>query len=269
MENGGIPKIIHYCWFGGAELPENVVKCINSWKKYCPDYEIIQWNERNYDIKKNPYMWEAYQHKKWGFVSDYARLDIVYHYGGIYLDTDVEIIRPIDVFLEYAAFAGMEQPGIVAMGLGFGACKGNPLIKEIMEVYDTISFIREDGTLNLTPSPQFQTRVLKKYGLRNENINQTIKGMEIFSTEYFCPIEFSTNIMRKTKNTYLIHHFTASWYTPKQERLRKLKLNLNKKHIPKAVQDILIMPYRISITIDNVGVGGFVGLLYRKIRRKV
>ena len=116
-----IPKKIHYCWIGGNPLPELAIKCIESWKKYCPDYEIIEWNEKNYDFRKNQFMREAYDEKKWGFVPDYARLDIIYEHGGIYLDTDVEIIKPLDSLLKEQGFAGMEQPGIVALGLGFGA----------------------------------------------------------------------------------------------------------------------------------------------------
>ena len=127
-----IPKKIHYCWIGGNPLPELAIKCIESWKKYCPDYEIIEWNEKNYDFRKNQFMREAYDEKKWGFVPDYARLDIIYEHGGIYLDTDVEIIKPLDSLLKEQGFAGMEQPGIVALGLGFGAEPKLPLIKELM-----------------------------------------------------------------------------------------------------------------------------------------
>ncbi len=268
MTKNYIPKSIHYCWFGGAPLPQDVIDCINSWKRYCPDYEIIQWNESNYDIHKNKYMSDAYENKKWGFVPDFARLDIVYKYGGIYMDTDVEIIRPIDELLSCHAFAGLEREGIVAFGLGFGAEKGNPLIKEMLDDYDKLNFYNEDGTLNLTPSPIFQTNILKAHGLNERNENQIVDGMHIFATEYFCPIEFSTNIMRKTKNTYSIHHFTASWYTSKQASLRKLRIRMQEKKVPKALQNIAIIPYRISITIESVGFSKFLELLKAKILRK-
>ena len=129
-----IPKIIHYCWFGGNEIPEHDKKCIESWKKYCPDYKIIRWDESNYDYKKNSYMREAYEAKKWGFVPDYARLDIVYEHGGIYLDTDVELVKNIDELLEHKAYMGFEVGGeFVSPGLGFGAEKNFPLFKKMME----------------------------------------------------------------------------------------------------------------------------------------
>lgn len=265
MQENKIPKKIHYCWFGGNLFPPNVIKCINSWKKYCPDYEIIQWDESNYNVDKNQYMHEAYKNEKWGFVPDYARLDIIYEHGGIYMDTDVELIRPIDDLLQYEAFAGLESAGIVAFGLGFGAEKGNHLIKEMLEVYDKILFYHEDGTLNLTPSPIFQTNILKKHGLKDVNENQVVEKMHIFATEYFCPIEFSTNILQKTKNTYSIHHFTASWYTPKQAKLRQLKLKMQEKKVPIILQKIAILPYRAEITIENVGLTKFFVILIKKL----
>ena len=127
-----IPKIIHYCWFGGNEIPENDKKCIESWKKYCPDYKIIRWDESNYDYKKNSYMREAYEAKKWGFVPDYARLDIIYNYGGIYLDTDVELLKSLDEILDCEGFFGFESENLVNLGLGFGAVKGNEIIRDMM-----------------------------------------------------------------------------------------------------------------------------------------
>ena len=130
-----IPKIIHYCWFGGNELPESVRKCIESWKKYCPDFVIKEWNESNYDVTKLPFMKDAYEAKKYAFVSDYARLDIIYQHGGIYLDTDVELIKPLDDrLLDTTCFMGMETPGTVATGLGFGAIKGHSFIKQNRDV---------------------------------------------------------------------------------------------------------------------------------------
>ena len=146
-----IPKIIHYCWFGGNPLPPSAEKCIESWKKFCPDYEIRRWDESNYDITKNQYMQEAYQCKKWGFVPDYARLDIIYDHGGIYLDTDVEIIKTFDELLDCVAFGGVEQESpYVALGLGFGAEKGNDIIRQLRDKYDELHFM-EDGQMNLTP----------------------------------------------------------------------------------------------------------------------
>ena len=140
-----IPKVIHYCWFGKGEMPKLAKKCIKSWKKYCPDYEIICHNEDNFDCFQNRYMSEAYQAKKWAFVSDYARLKIIYDNGGIYLDTDVEIIKPIDDLLRNKGFMGFDEKGIVATGLGFGAEKGNEIIGEFLKDYN--NYIKENPGL--------------------------------------------------------------------------------------------------------------------------
>lgn len=130
-----IPKIIHYCWVGNCQKPKSVLYCIESWRKFCPDYRIIEWNESNYDFSKNKYMWQAYEAKKWGFVPDYARLDIVYQYGGIYLDTDVELVKNIDELLSHKAFMGFEDTGdgefFVNCGHGFGAEPGNEITKTV------------------------------------------------------------------------------------------------------------------------------------------
>ena len=231
-----IPKKIHYCWIGGNPLPESAKKCIKSWKKYCPDYEIIEWNETNYDFSKIPYMKEAYEAIKWGFVPDYARLDIIYTHGGIYMDTDVEMVRSFDPLLELPGFAGFQDERYVALGLGFGAEPGNPVIKALKDSYENIHFLKEDGTPDLTPSPRLNTDTLvETCGLAANGTYQETDGMTVFPTEYFCPKSFSDGVIRKTKNTYSIHHFDASWFSDetkqklleswahKQKRLKKLK----------------------------------------------
>ena len=218
-----IPKKIHYCWFGGNPLPELSQKCIASWKKFCPDYEIIEWNETNYDIKKNKYMNQAYENKRWGFVPDYARLDIIYTYGGIYLDTDVELIKSIDELLLLKAFAGVEQNSeYVALGLGFGAEKGHPTIKTLRDYYDTLLFVESDE-LNLTPAPKINSIVLQSMGYRFSKQPMDICGMTIFPSEYLCPINYDTNELTITENTYSIHHYTASWYDESQRYALQLK----------------------------------------------
>ena len=210
-----IPKIIHYCWVGENPKPESVLYCIESWKKFCPDYEIREWNETNYDFSKNEYMKQAYEAKKWGFVPDYARLDIIYEYGGIYLDTDVEMVRNFDELLEHESFFGFEDTGegsyFVACGLGFGAVKGNKLIKELRDYYNNVSFLNEDGTLNLTPAPRHNTPIFLDYGTVMDNTFQIIQKNVFYPSEYFCPKIFKTGKTKKTKNTFSIHHFSASW----------------------------------------------------------
>lgn len=209
-----IPKVIHYCWFGGNPLPPLAQKCIDSWKKYCPDYEIIEWNESNYDITKNNYMREAYEAKKWGFVPDYARKDIIYEYGGIYLDTDVEIVKSFDDLLSNKAFFGMEKPGQVALGLGFGAEKGNELIRELRDIYIGKSFKNEDGTLNLTPCTEYETPMLIERGLAKNNEHQVVCGVHIYPTEYFAPKDGYQADTVITENTHSIHYYNLSWATP-------------------------------------------------------
>lgn len=214
-----IPKVIHYCWFGGNPLPKSAQKCINSWKKYCPDYEIIQWNEENFDFSENRYAREAYEQKKWAFVSDYARLKIIYEYGGIYLDTDVELIKSFDPLLSHDGFMGFQDKTQVASGLGFGACKHHPIIRKMLQDYDDIPFIREDGSLDTTACPRRNTQALLTEGLLLEYPEvQNLHGIYIYPPEYFCPIDYLTGIRRKTKNTYSIHHFDASWQTKEQRR---------------------------------------------------
>ena len=160
-----IPKIIHYFWVGKKPIPIQFQKNIETWKSLCPDYQIIEWNENNYDFSKIPYMKEAYDAQKWGFVPDYARLEIIYNWGGVYLDTDVELIKPLDQMLLYKGFAGFETKEYVNFGQGFGAEKGNRLIKDVMMGYENLHFLNEDGSLNMIPSPQINTQRLLEYGL--------------------------------------------------------------------------------------------------------
>lgn len=210
-----IPKKIHYCWFGGKPLPNSVKKCIKSWKKFCPDYEIIEWNESNYDVNKIPFIQQAYQAKKYAFVSDYARLDIIYSEGGIYLDTDVELLKNLDPLLVNQCFLAMELPGLVATGLGFGAQKGHWFLKENMDFYHNIDF----DANNIITCVNITTDLLKKYDLTLANSKQTLKDIVIFPTEYFCPMNYQTKEIKITEKTYSIHHYDASW----QSNTMKLK----------------------------------------------
>lgn len=208
-----IPKIIHYCWFGGAPKPKSVLKCIASWRKHCPDFEIREWSEKDFDLNQNEYTRQAYETKVWGFVPDYLRLWIIYHYGGIYLDTDVQIIKNLSPLLKNSAYAGFESQKHVALGLGFGAEPGNPFILEHMKQYDTLQFINEDGSLNKTASPRYTTKLLLEKGLKqNYDKIQKLPDITIYPTEYFCPKSFHTGLTKITKNTYSVHLFDASWF---------------------------------------------------------
>ena len=212
-----IPKIIHYCWFGGNPLPPLAEKCIASWKKFLPDYEIKEWNEQNFDVNIIPYTAEAYQAKKYAFVSDYARFWILYHYGGLYFDTDVEVIKPMGSIIAKGAFMGCEQdskPGIeltVAPGLGLAVESKHEIYKAILEEYDSFHFLNEDGSNNDKTVVEYVTEILKRHGLKNMPGIQQIEGVKIYPSEYFCPRDTVTKRLHITNNTYTIHHYMASW----------------------------------------------------------
>lgn len=218
-----IPKKIHYCWFGGNPIPEKDKKCIESWKKFCPDYEIIEWNESNYDLSKNQYMQDAYKEQKWGFVPDYARFDIIYTHGGFYLDTDVELIQPLDSLRSNTAYLGFEGGIWVNGGIGFGAEAGNPMIQGLRDMYERLSFYSEDGEMNLTPSPYYITDFLVKHGLQRNNTEQYIESVHIYPTEFFAAKDYDTGKVHKTQNTISIHQYNASWKTPKQKMIYRIK----------------------------------------------
>ena len=214
-----IPKIIHYCWFGRNPLPPLAVKCIASWKKYLPDYEIKEWNEDNFDVNIIPYTQEAYAVKKYAFVSDYARFWILYRYGGLYFDTDVEVIKPLDDIIERGAFMGLERDykagatvrSSVAPGLGLGCNPGLGQYKRILDAYANLHFLKEDGTLNLKTVVAYITEILMQDGLENRLGIQKVGDIYIYPSEYFCPINITTKRLHITPNTRTIHHYAASW----------------------------------------------------------
>lgn len=208
-----IPKVIHFCWFGDKKMPPLAKKCIKSWKKHCPDYEIKLWNEKNFNLDVNRYVREAYEAKKWAFITDYARLYIVYHYGGIYLDTDVELLKPLDSLLDHKAFFGIEATPnkCIATGLGFGAEKENPVVKEIMDQYENIPFDLGDGQYDMTPCPDRNTQVFEKHGYDHVDACKDINGVRILSSDYMCPKDFKTHKVNLTENTLSVHHYDGSW----------------------------------------------------------
>ena len=215
-----IPKKIHYCWFGGKPLNKLGLKCLKSWKKYFPDYEIIEWNESNFDFNCCQYVKEAYESKKWAFVSDYARYKILYEQGGVYFDTDVEVVASFDDILKKGSFMGSENPMNdptvrVASGLGMAAEPGLPFYKEVLDNYEKSSFYKEDGSLNLYTIVERTTDLLKSHGLEDKNEIQTVAGMTVYPSEYFCPINMDTGKLEKTKNTRSIHRYAATWVDPK------------------------------------------------------
>jgi len=211
-----IPKIIHYCWFGENPYPEVVEKCKLSWEKYLPDFEIVEWNEKNFDINSNIFVKEAYEAKKFAFVSDYVRLYVLYNYGGIYLDSDVEVIKPLNPFLQHKAFTGGESDNTCVTGT-MGAEKNHPWIKKLLDYYDNRSFLQEGDYISNT---KIITKITKEmYGFESSshyvNFNDEL---HIYPFDFFCAKDFETGKIKITNNTYTIHHFNGSWLTEKQKR---------------------------------------------------
>lgn len=215
-----IPKVIHYCWFGGNPLPKSAQKCIASWRKYLPDYEIKEWNESNFDVNIIPYTAEAYKAKKYAFVSDYARFWILYKYGGLYFDTDVEVIKNMDDIISKGPFMGCEcgaQAGAtpaqlgVAPGLGLGVNPGLGLYGEILAQYDGKHYILPDGSYSAETVVTITTKLLCQKGLKNTSEVQQVDGVWIYPKEYFCPKDYATGRLDVTNNSVSIHHYDASW----------------------------------------------------------
>lgn len=221
-----IPKKIHYCWFGGKPIPEKNLYWMESWKKYCPDYEIIRWDESNYDVSKNKYMYDAYKAKKWGFVPDYARLDIIYQHGGIYLDTDVELIANMDELLFQQAFVGIDSPWLINLGSGFGAVSGHKIIGELRDMYCHMEFCNRDGRLNMTPCPILQKDYFKSKGYVNNGNYQIIDEVSIYPEKILSAKCSFTDRILPTERSVAIHHFDGSWVSPEQKRIHEERFKL-------------------------------------------
>lgn len=274
-----IPRVIHYCWFGRNPLPELAVKCIESWKKYCPGYEIREWNEDNYDLDSCKYVRQAYEAGQWAFVSDYVRFDILFRYGGIYFDTDVELLKPIEPIIDRGAFMGCEPPRrkgkkaadtgfgmAVAPGLGLAAAPGNAIYREILDDYRKLDFQKEyrDGSFKTVVDRT--TDVLARHGLIQTQEIQCINGIHIYPDEFFCPLDYTTGILNITENTYSIHHYTASW----TGRLDKVIAGLERRYRRKgrtatAVGDMLILPLKAANKVVKLGILDTIRFLGRRM----
>lgn len=206
-----IPKIIHYCWFGGKPKPELALKCIESWKKYCPDYEIKEWNESNFDMAACEYIKEAYTEKKWAFITDYVRLYAMFYEGGIYMDTDVEVIHSLDPFLDNKAFSGFEDFSNIPTGIM--ACeKGFELFGEFLDYYKGRHFKLPDGTIDVTTNVLIITNLCKNKGFVPNNQEQIIGGgFKLYPKDFFCPKDYTSGKIELTDRTVTIHHFSGSW----------------------------------------------------------
>ena len=212
-----IPKVIHYCWFGRSPKSKLIKKCIESWREKCPEYEIIEWNENNFDINCNKYTRTAYENKKWAFLSDYVRLWVIYNYGGIYLDVDVELLKSLDDILKFDIFFATEEEQYIATGLGFGANRKNSIVKSLMDDYNNEDYLSINGEFDPIPCPIKNTKVFLQLFPNITSFKNDIEteNMRIYSTEYFCPYDKYSHKLNLTENSYAIHWYNASWLNKK------------------------------------------------------
>lgn len=252
MMKNRIPKVIHYCWFGGGQMTDDAKKCIASWKKFCPDYEIIEWNEKTFDVNSNPYTREAYNEKKWAFVTDYVRLFVLYSNGGIYMDTDVELVKPIDDFLGHHAFSGFESSSDIPTGI-MGCEKGFDLFGSFLEYYENRHFIKENGSYDLTTNVSIITNICELRGLKRNNTLQTIAGFVLYPSDVFCPKNCLTGRLDMTDNTVAIHHFAGSWLEDGAAKLKKLRNSLCNRFgsgIGNVLYKTIFIPYRLFVHLS-------------------
>jgi hypothetical protein len=243
-----IPKVIHYCWLSRDPFPKKIQQCIDSWKKYLPDYEIKLWNTNTFDLESSKWVTQAFEKKKYAFAADYIRLYALYTEGGIYLDSDVEVVKSFDDLLHLPYFACEEGGNIVEAG-AFGAVKGQDWIKDCLDYYDNRSFIKEDDTLDTWPLPQIMMQQIKKkyipQVLGKQLFLQRVENFEaekifyMLPKEYFCAKEMGTGIILKTKETYCIHHFEMSWMSKKQTFLPNLKRRLIRLLGPNVIMSLV------------------------------
>lgn len=219
-----IPKKIHYIWLGKKEIPHNLKRCMDTWREKCPDYEIIQWDESNYDFFKHPYMRQAYENGAYGFVPDYARLDILYHEGGFYFDTDVEIKSNLDRLRNQEAFCGLEKWQILNFGGGSGAVKGHPMIRRFLDARESIRFLDENGRENRNTCGFYDTQTALKAGYRINGKTQNIDGMNIYAYDYFHPYDYMSGLTNETEHTISIHRFNGGWMDDKMKQQNQLAI---------------------------------------------
>lgn len=268
MDGNCIPKTIHYCWFGGNPLPNEAKKCIDSWKKYCPDYEIIEWNESNFDLNINMYIKEAYEKKKWAFITDYVRLYVLYTYGGIYMDTDVELLKSLDPFLKNQAFSGFESSKLIPTGI-MASIKGFALYKEFLNYYKDKHFVLSNGACDMTTNVEIITNMCKKYGFNFKEEYQNINGWILYPHDYFCPKDYRDGKIYLTENTVCIHHFSGSWKSENKKKVNELHVKLCKKYGRKMgllLYNSIFIPYRVFVEIKDNSIKGLINKMKKKVR---
>lgn len=259
-----IPRIIHFCWFGGNEKPKDVISYIETWKNNCKNFEFIEWNENNFDINSNTYVKEAYSAKKWAFITDYVRLWAIYNFGGVYMDTDVEVLKPLDDFLLNPAFSGFESNNTIPTGIMAGE-KGNKWFQLQLSYYYDKHFIMEDGTYDLTTNVATITSITKKnYDIYLNNSYQDIGDIVFYPSEYFCPKNNTNGVLRITDNSYTIHHFNGSWATKNHKKFANTRRFLCRVFGIKLGKVLLIIPFIVWQIKDN-GLKGFLNKIKNRI----
>ncbi len=245
-----IPKVIHYCWFGGKPLPKSAQKCIASWRKFFPDFEIKEWNESNFDVNAIPYTEAAYKAGKYAFVSDFARFKILHEQGGVYFDTDVEVIAPFDDILMRGGFMGYETPGHINAGVGMAApsheeqaTNGPDVLAEILKEYDGLEFKMPTPGISKYTIVWYTMLALHKLGVpENENCIRTIGAFTLYPSDWFNPLDDATGQLNKTKNTRSIHWFSKTWEpgsSPFKQSVTRLLRRLMGKKLRKALRSII------------------------------
>ena len=263
-----ISKTIKYCWFGGGKKPKGVVKCIESWKKFCPEFKIKEWNESNFDLQCCDYVREAAEAKKWAFVSDYARFWILYNYGGLYFDTDVELINSIDEILYAGPFMGREASGDIAPGLGLAADKGMGLYKKVINYYESQHFLSNNGTENVKTIVTIVTNILIESGFKKRKKGlQKIDGINIYPEDYFCPLNYETGELKISKNSVAIHHYEASWHSNLEKLIHRLS-QINNRENNLAIL-LLIVFLRIINKVRNDGFRKVIVIVIRRFKLQV
>lgn len=223
-----IPKIIHYCWFGGNPKSELILKCIESWKKFAADYKIIEWNENNFDLNKYKYVRQAYDKGKFAFVSDVVRFDVLNKYGGVYLDTDVELLAPIDSFMNSSMFMGFDKRNKVASGLIFGSISNHPILADVLTYYDTTPFIMSNGNIDTTTVVTILSDVLTANGYVLDGKMIKDESLTVYPSEYFDPLDYENEKLTITKNTIAIHYYAGSWKSKKDRIIARIGLMMKK-----------------------------------------
>lgn len=263
--NEKIPRIIHYCWFGKNPLNEEAIQCINSWKKYFPDYEIIQWDESNFDFERCSYAKDAYQAKKWAFVSDYARFKILYEHGGFYFDTDVEAIKSFNDIIISGPYFGKEQSPsgyyMINPGLGMAAFPHMELYKQIVEYYENIDF---NPNSHITVCDHV-TKFFQKKGYRGDNTTENIEGYKIYPPEYFCPKDYLTGVLTLTDNSHSIHLYSSTWQSDKERKFSDFARKLNNHY---GLNTHNFFPLKITMYLYCYGFYGCIKKALKKIGGK-